>query len=71
MLGNDNGFFLAPVGYGVGLIPQALTVADFNGDGQLDLASASSNGTVSILLGVSDGTFQSPVSYAAGTSAWR
>ena len=35
--------------------------ADFNGDGKLDLAMANQNdGTVSILLGNGDGTFQPP-----------
>jgi hypothetical protein len=42
----------------VGNVPWSATTADFNGDGFLDLAVANySDGTVSILLGNSDGTF--------------
>jgi hypothetical protein len=45
----------------------ALAVGDFNGDGKLDLAVAGTNnnvGTVSILLGNGDGTFQAARNYA-------
>jgi hypothetical protein len=44
----------------------ALITADFNNDGNLDLAITSGSG-VSILLGRGDGTFAPPVPYAAGT----
>ncbi len=44
-----------------------MAVGDFNGDGKLDLASTDSGGVVFILLGNGDGTFQKPVSYAAGS----
>jgi hypothetical protein len=46
----------------VGPFPEALTTADFNGDGLLDIATADTNGidpgSVTILLGVGDGTFR-------------
>jgi len=43
-------------------------VGDFNGDGELDLAVANSGaGTISILLGKGDGTFEAPVNYSAGS----
>ncbi len=63
--------FDAPYDLPVGNTPEALAVADFNGDGVLDLAVA--NGTsnsVSILLGNPDGTFQDQVEYAVGTYPW-
>src|ERR1035438_5079353 len=59
--------FLAASAYGAGSFPQSVAVGDFNGDGKLDLALADqSSGTVSVLLGNGDGTFQAAVSYSAG-----
>ena len=49
--------------------PSAVAVADFNGDGKLDLALGSplSNGLgVSVLLGNGNGTFQTAVNYNSG-----
>src|SRR5712691_236088 len=50
--------------------PQAVVVADFNGDGKQDMAVLNGNAnTVSIFLGNGDGTFQTPlpsVATAAG-----
>ena len=58
-LGNGDGSFREPVSYTVGNGAQSLLVADFNGDGKQDLASANTNdNTVSVLLGNGDGTFQ-------------
>lgn len=71
MLGNGNGTFTAQATtYSLAAYPEGAVVADFNGDGNLDIAFANSasNG-VTILLGNGDGTFTlaaSPaVSYAA------
>jgi hypothetical protein len=59
--------------YPAGSSPTAVAVADFNGDGKLDVAvadygnpSTGDNGGVSILLGNGDGTFQPAISVAAG-----
>jgi hypothetical protein len=71
LLGNGDGTFGAPISYNAGATtgtgPATLAAADFNGDGVLDLAVANpSTGTVSVLLGRGDGTFQAPLSYAIG-----
>ncbi len=73
LLGNGDGTFQAHVDYTVGGYPLALTVADLNGDGFLDLAVANSNstggtapGSVSVLFGNGDGTFQTQQVYPAG-----
>ena len=45
--------------------PDSVAVGDFNGDGKLDLVVANQDGTVSVLLGKGDGTFQPAVNYEA------
>ena len=46
--------------------PVAIAAGDFDGDGHLDLAVVNSNHTVSILVGMGDGTFRDRVDYAIG-----
>jgi hypothetical protein len=65
--------FKPPVSYPVGTNPGGVYVADFNGDGKLDLAvvnhglsDTGDDGGVSILLGDGDGTFQAARNFSAG-----
>ena len=75
LLGNGDGTFQPPVNYTTGVHPVYVTVADFTGNGTLDLAvvnqcgsdaSCQSQGSVSIFLGNGDGTFRELGSYGAG-----
>jgi hypothetical protein len=75
LLGNGDGTFQTAVNYAVGpgneIYGGAVTVGDFNGDGELDLVVTNEDSTgqihtVSVLLGNGDGTFQEPVSYSVG-----
>jgi Bacterial Ig-like domain (group 3)/FG-GAP-like repeat/FG-GAP repeat len=65
------GQFLDAPQYPVGTNPQAVAVADFNGDGIPDLAVVNTTGnSVSILLGNGDGTFATAVTLTTGTSPY-
>jgi hypothetical protein len=78
LLGNGDGTFQPHVDYPVGVVPYSVAVADFNGDGKPYLAvsnavctfvsSTCPRGTVSILLGNGDGTFQPGAQYLVGMS---
>lgn len=50
--------------YSVDINPKALCKGDFNGDGKIDLATANSNGSVSIVLGDGSGGFSEPANFA-------
>jgi len=68
LLGNGDGAFQPQVTYKAGEAPWQAAVADFNGDGKLDLAVTREGkpGIVSILLGNGDGTFQPQIKVPAG-----
>ena len=67
LLGNGDGTFRPAQSFPAGQNPSSLAAADFNGDGKIDLAAASSSGgTIAILSGKGDGTFSAPVSIANG-----
>jgi hypothetical protein len=72
LIGNGDGTFQPGVDYPINSFGFGLIVGDFNGDGALDLAATSNNcntpasnclGTISLLLGNGDGTFQPHVDY--------
>lgn len=60
LLGKGDGTFVAPVKYSTGGSGEGqMVLADFNGDGKLDLAVVNqADNTISLLLGNGDGTFQ-------------
>ena len=76
LLGNGDGTFQAATTYTAGTNPYWVAVADFNGDGHPDLAVANLGdqtvigpGSVSILLGKGDGTFQPALNYTTQSAA--
>jgi hypothetical protein len=77
LLGNGDGTFQSALTYDAGYLATSVAVADFNGDGNADLAvanqsndnSCSGNGAVQVLLGNGNGTFQAPMPYCAGGQA--
>jgi FG-GAP-like repeat/FG-GAP repeat len=73
LLGNGDGTLGNPIVYTSNLLSiysTSIAVADFNGDGKLDVALTNSEGStdaVAIILGNGDGTLQSPpLLYSAG-----
>ncbi len=69
--GIQNGTFGTPANQttppSVGVSPSAITTADFNADGNVDLAVTNhADNTVSILLGKGDGTFATQTTLATG-----
>jgi hypothetical protein len=78
LLGKPDGTFGSPTSYATGPAPTSVITGDFNGDGNLDIAVANENcayathvggfgcggaGSISILLGNGDGTFQAHVDF--------
>lgn len=70
LLGNGDGTFQAPVIYATGGFASSIAVADLNGDDKPDLIVANravnGKGTVGVLIGNGDGTFQEAVNYDSG-----
>src|SRR5262249_34940653 len=64
-LGNGDGTFASPIDYAVGSDPTTIVTGDFNGSGNLGLATVNySSNNVSVLLGNGDGTFSDPGQFA-------
>ena len=75
MLGNGDGSFQPIVYYASGgYFSRSVAVADVNGDGKLDLivtndcadTTCATDGTLGVLLGSGDGTFQTAIAYDSG-----
>jgi hypothetical protein len=72
--GNGNGTFQPPRSYGTNGAPTSVAVGDFNRDGKLDLVVANlvnnsgGAGSMGVLLGKGDGTFQPVVNYGLGSN---
>jgi hypothetical protein len=71
-LGKGDGTFeTALVVNGIGELPVAIVAGDYNHDGFLDFATIDYFGNSALIsLGNGDGTFQPPVSYAAGNGPY-
>src|SRR5262249_26966138 len=70
LFGNGDGTFQRPIftPSPQGALGSAV-VADFNGDGNLDVAAVNPTGNaISLFLGNGDGTFQAPLSFAVGNN---
>jgi hypothetical protein len=69
LLGNGDGTFQSHQDYGpigTAALTSSLAAADFNGDGNLDLAVTTSTTNVAIFLGKGDGTLQAGQLYSVG-----
>jgi len=75
-IGSENGTFSFGNNFIAGKNPYSIAAADFDGDGNLDLVVSNLgidhtnggflSGSVSVLLGIGNGTFQDHVDYATG-----
>jgi len=75
LLGNGTGALQPAVEYPVGVLPQSAAIADLNGDGRQDLVVAvygtGDEGSIAVLRGNGDGTFQPAVHHPSGAGVWR
>ncbi len=66
LLGNGDGTFQPYIAYPTTYFPESVVLADFNGDGKLDLAASGGGAIGTILLGNGDGTFREIAGSPAG-----
>lgn len=64
LLGNGNGTFQAAANYAAGSSPIAVQLADFNGDGKLDVAVSNGSWHVNVLRGNGNGTLQAATAFS-------
>ena len=69
-LGNGDGTFGAETALEMNLPKRAITAADFNKDGRMDLAASDDQFQVSVLLGNGNGTFASTAVYYTSSIAF-
>lgn len=66
--GGDGSFIPAVQAGGTGAQPWGIVTGDFNGDGNLDVASANISGAnITVMLGDGKGAFGTPVNYQSGS----
>src|SRR5439155_1678058 len=69
LLGTGTGSFSSATNFSAGTNPISVAVADFNGDGKVDLAVVNAASTnVSILLGTGTGSFSPAANFAVGSN---
>lgn len=71
LMGNGDGSFKVVKGYSTGTGPGTTDIADFDGDGKLDVLTSDYGGTISILKGNGDGSFNVRTSIATYTGSHR
>jgi len=71
-INDGNGLFRSPTFYPIGIGPTSVTIADFDSDGRLDIASTNYDDTIlSLLINVGSGQFASPQSIGAPRYCWQ
>ena len=68
LLGNGTGNFSAPTSFTVGSGPQSIISGDFDGDGNIDLATTGGVNNISVILGTGTGSFGPATNFLSGTT---